>query len=163
MRVSDVYGGEYLKCIHLQGQDVPVQVESVAVEEVGEEKKRQLVLKFAGQERRLGLCKTNAEQIAAMYGDDASSSAAASSSSVAEAPGLTAAAGKEEEEKEKEKEERERGGEKKEVEEEEEEAEKEEEGLAAAEAKGLVAANAEGGRVDASAGHVPVVDSRQQV
>jgi hypothetical protein len=70
MRVSDVYGGEYLKCIHLQGQDVPVQVESVAVEEVGEEKKRQIVLKFAGQERRLGLCKTNAEQIAAMYGDD---------------------------------------------------------------------------------------------
>ena len=70
MRVSDVYGGEYLKCIHLQGQDVPVQVESVAVEEVGDEKKRQIVLKFAGQERRLGLCKTNAEQIAAMYGDD---------------------------------------------------------------------------------------------
>ena len=70
MRVSDVYGGEYLKCIHLQGQDVPVQVESVAVEEVGEEKKRQIVLKFTGQERRLGLCKTNAEQIAAMYGDD---------------------------------------------------------------------------------------------
>ena len=70
MRVSDVYGGEYLKCIHLQGQDVPVQVESVAVEEVGDEKKRQIVLKFAGQERRLGLCKTNAEQIAALYGDD---------------------------------------------------------------------------------------------
>ena len=70
MRVSDVYGGEYLKCIHLQGQDVAVHVESVAVEEVGEEKKRQIVLKFAGQERRLGLCKTNAEQIAALYGDD---------------------------------------------------------------------------------------------
>ena len=70
MKVSDVYGGDYLKCEHLQGQDVSVQISGSTVEEVGDEKKRQIVLQFTGHERRLGLNKTNAETIASMYGDD---------------------------------------------------------------------------------------------
>ena len=71
VNVSDIYGGDYLKQEHLYGQDVPVTISAVTVENVGDEGKQQIVVAFAGQSKRLGLCKTNAQQIAAFYGDDA--------------------------------------------------------------------------------------------
>ena len=71
INVSDIYSGNYLKQEHLHGQDVPVTISAVTVENVGDEGKQQIVVAFAGQSKRLGLCKTNAQQIAAFYGDDA--------------------------------------------------------------------------------------------
>lgn len=68
MLIDDVYGGDFLKKEHLGGQDVPVVIEAVALEAVGDEGKRQLVLSFVGRQRRLGLNTTNAESIAALYG-----------------------------------------------------------------------------------------------
>ena len=76
INVSEIYGGEYLKQEHLHGQDVPVTISAVTVENIGDEdeekrQKQRIVVTFAGQSKRLGLCKTNAQQIAAFYGDNA--------------------------------------------------------------------------------------------
>lgn len=73
MRVSDVYSGNFVKAEHLRGQEVTVTIESEAVEEVGDEKKRQIVLSFVGMGKRLGLNCTNANTIAGLYGDETTS------------------------------------------------------------------------------------------
>ena len=72
MNVDDVYGGGYLKSEHLNGQDVPVKIEAVAEETVGQgaDAKRQIVLNFIGKDKRFGLNQTNAGTIAGMYGKD---------------------------------------------------------------------------------------------
>ena len=72
MNVNDIYGGNFVKAEHLHGQDATVQVSAVTVEEVGDdgEKKKQVVLAFAGMDKRLGCNATNATTIAAMYGDE---------------------------------------------------------------------------------------------
>lgn len=71
-KVSDIYGGNWVKAEHLQGQDVTVQIESVSVEQVGDgdDKKKQIVLGFVGMEKRLGVNATNANTISALYGDE---------------------------------------------------------------------------------------------
>jgi len=72
MNIADIYGGDWLKLQHLNGQDVPVVIAAVGVESFESEgrTKQQVVLSFAGHTKRLGLCKTNALTIAAMLGDD---------------------------------------------------------------------------------------------
>ena len=71
-KVSDIYGGNWVKAEHLKGQNVTVQIESVGVEEVGDgdDKKKQIVLSFVGMEKRLGVNATNAGTIGALYGDE---------------------------------------------------------------------------------------------
>lgn len=71
-KVSDIYGGNWVKAENLRGQDVTVQIESVSVEDVGEggDKKKQIVLGFVGMEKRLGVNATNANTIGALYGDE---------------------------------------------------------------------------------------------
>lgn len=74
MYYKSAYGGDYLKQEHLPpGQDVTLQIQTAELGEFtdGENKKKtQIVLGFHGQDKLLGLCRTNADQLAAMYGDD---------------------------------------------------------------------------------------------
>lgn len=72
-KIGEIYGGDFVKCEHLHGQEVTVQIANVSIEEVGsedEKKKKQAVLSFAGMEKRLGCNATNANTIAGMYGDE---------------------------------------------------------------------------------------------
>ena len=70
-RVSDIYGGAYLKATDLNGGTYQVQIERVTVEEVGEdreEKKR--VAAFVGAKKPLVLNSTNANILGDAWGDD---------------------------------------------------------------------------------------------
>jgi hypothetical protein len=69
MNVNDIYGGDWLKSEHLQG-DTNVTVEGCTVHEMGEEKRKQLVLSFRDQSKQLGLNKTNAETMSSMFGTE---------------------------------------------------------------------------------------------
>jgi len=69
MDMTQFLGGDWLKCEHLQGQDVPVQIESVSVEKYDNGDERP-VLHFVGQKRKLGLNQTNLKQVMAFYGND---------------------------------------------------------------------------------------------
>ena len=72
MNIHDLYKStsSYLKVEDLQGNRVVVQIESYTVENMkgkdGEPDKPQVVLTFAGKDKRLGLNKTNAERIATL-------------------------------------------------------------------------------------------------
>lgn len=69
MNVSDMFAsGAFLKKEHLQGQDVAVIIASLTQETVGDEGEQVWLLRFAGMQRPLKLCKTSAEQIAAIHG-----------------------------------------------------------------------------------------------
>ena len=68
-RVSEEYGGSFLKAADLQGKTVPCQIAKVARAEFqsGDIK---WVVSFLGKDKRLVLNKTNAELIAQQHGDD---------------------------------------------------------------------------------------------
>lgn len=68
-KVSEEYGGSFLKAADLQGKTVPCQIASVAKEEF-QSGDLKWVVRFHGKEKRLVLNKTNAEIIAQMAGDD---------------------------------------------------------------------------------------------
>ncbi len=70
MNIKDVYtsNSNFLKVDDLAGHRVIVEIASYEVKEVGEERKKQIVLAFKGKEKVLGLNKTNAEQIAQLAG-----------------------------------------------------------------------------------------------
>ena len=74
LNIKDLYESRssYLKTDDLNGNKVVVQITVVSIEtvtdkETGKER-QQVVLSFAGKEKRLGLNKTNAEQIAQLTG-----------------------------------------------------------------------------------------------
>ena len=69
-KVSDLYGGRLLKAADLNGQVHQLRIESVRVEEVGDEKKDKLVLYFAAQKKGCALNATNANRMATACGDD---------------------------------------------------------------------------------------------
>lgn len=72
MNINDIYKGKsnYLRAEDLQGNRVTVEIEGFTIETMkGEEgDKQQVVLKFTGKEKVLGLNKTNAQRIAAHAG-----------------------------------------------------------------------------------------------
>lgn len=68
MRVSEAYPSAYLKAADLQGRTVNVKIDRYTIEEIGDDRKP--VLYFVGKEKGLVLNKTNANEIAFVYGDD---------------------------------------------------------------------------------------------
>lgn len=68
INVNDAFPSKYLKAADLQGRQVSVAMANVAYEKMGDDTK--LVLYFAGKDKGLVLNKTNANNIAAIYGQD---------------------------------------------------------------------------------------------
>jgi hypothetical protein len=70
MRVSDAFPSKHIKAADLNGRTVRVTIERYAIEEIGQEKSRKIVLYFRGKEKGLVLNKTNATNIELMHGPD---------------------------------------------------------------------------------------------
>jgi hypothetical protein len=68
MRISAAFPSTYLKAADLQGRNVTVQIDRVELDEIGGEHKP--ILYFIGKEKGIVLNKTNANTLAAAYGDD---------------------------------------------------------------------------------------------
>jgi hypothetical protein len=68
MRVSDAFPSNYLKASDLQGRNVTVKIDRTEFEKIGDDRK--LILYFVGKEKGMVLNKTNANNIAYIYGDD---------------------------------------------------------------------------------------------
>jgi arabinogalactan endo-1,4-beta-galactosidase len=68
MRISEAYPTKYISAPDLQGQNVKVIIERVEMEKVGDDTKP--VVYFQHKEKGLVLNKTNANAIAAGYGDE---------------------------------------------------------------------------------------------
>ena len=73
MKIGELYSGGYMKREHLNGADRTFQIAAIEVMEFDKDaggKERKAVLEFESEHNKLVLCKTNAETIAAMYGED---------------------------------------------------------------------------------------------
>lgn len=68
MRVSEAFPSNYVKAADLNGKAVTVVIERVTIEDIG--KDRKMVVYFQGKEKGLVTNKTNANNIALLYGDD---------------------------------------------------------------------------------------------
>jgi hypothetical protein len=71
-KLSDFRGGSYLKTADLGNKQVKVTIESLVVEEVGEEgkKKQKLVAYFDGMKRGLVMNDTNLETLEMAFGSE---------------------------------------------------------------------------------------------
>lgn len=72
MKMSDAFPSKYLKATDLNGNRVRVTIDRVVFEDIGqgEDKDRKPVLYFKGKEKGVVMNKTNATNIALMYGDE---------------------------------------------------------------------------------------------
>ena len=68
MKISSAFPSNYLKAADLQDRNVIVKMDRVEVEKIGDDEKP--VLFFVGKDKGMVLNKTNASNIAAVYGDD---------------------------------------------------------------------------------------------
>lgn len=68
MNVNEAFPSNYIKAADLQGRQVLVKMDRAEYEMIGNDKK--LILFFEGKEKGMVLNKTNANNIAAIYGDD---------------------------------------------------------------------------------------------
>jgi hypothetical protein len=68
MRISSAFPSEYLKAADLQGRSVRVVMDRVEMKDIGGDHKP--ILFFQGKEKGMVLNKTNANNIAVVYGDD---------------------------------------------------------------------------------------------
>jgi len=68
MRVSDAFPSNYLKAADLQGRSVVVTIDRCEMEDIGDERKP--ILFFQGKQKGMVLNKTNANNVAVLYGDD---------------------------------------------------------------------------------------------
>src|SRR5574338_369190 len=68
MQVSQVFPSNYLKASDLQGRAVNVKIDRVEIEKIGTDDKP--VLYFQGKEKGMVLNKTNANNIAYLYGQE---------------------------------------------------------------------------------------------
>jgi hypothetical protein len=68
-RVSEEYGGSFLKAADLQGRTVPCVIDRVTKEEFRDGELK-WVVSFKGKDKRLVLNKTNADLIALQHGDE---------------------------------------------------------------------------------------------
>lgn len=68
MNINEQFPSKYLKAADLQGRSVTVKMARVEQEKIGDDMK--LILYFQGKERGVVLNKTNANNIAAIYGGE---------------------------------------------------------------------------------------------
>ena len=68
MNINEVFPSKYLKAADLQGRQVTVKIRSAEQEVMGDDRK--LVVYFEGKEKGFVCNKTNANNIAALYGPD---------------------------------------------------------------------------------------------
>jgi hypothetical protein len=68
MKVSQIFSGDYLKAVDLQGHEPTVIIDAVEMKQFDDGNK--LLLKFQGKQKGLVANKTNAGRIAKLYGDD---------------------------------------------------------------------------------------------
>ena len=68
MRISDAYPSNYLKASDLQGRSTVVTIDRCEIEDIGDERKP--ILYFVGKKKGMVLNKTNANNVAVLYGDD---------------------------------------------------------------------------------------------
>lgn len=66
--INEAFPSNYIKAADLKGKQVPVKMDRTEYEMIGQDKK--LILYFVGKEKGMVLNKTNASNIAAIYGDD---------------------------------------------------------------------------------------------
>lgn len=71
MNINDAFPSNYLKAADLKGKVITVVMANVAHEKIGDDDK--LILYFDGKEKGLVLNKTNANNIAAIYGPETDS------------------------------------------------------------------------------------------
>lgn len=70
MKISSTFPSNYLKAADLNDRNVMVKIDRVEMEKIGEDEKP--VLYFVGKEKGMVMNKTNASNIANVYGDDTS-------------------------------------------------------------------------------------------
>lgn len=68
MQISQAFPSNYLKAADLQGRNITVKIDRVEKEKIGNDSK--LVLYFQGKEKGMVLNKTNANNIAYLYGEE---------------------------------------------------------------------------------------------
>jgi hypothetical protein len=68
MNINDAFPSQYLKASDLQGRNVTIKMGRVEEEKIGNDKK--MVLYFQGKDRGVVLNKTNANNIASIYGGE---------------------------------------------------------------------------------------------
>src|SRR3990167_1263392 len=66
--INEAFPSKYIKAADLKGRQVPVKMDRTEYEMIGDDKK--LILYFVGKEKGMVLNKTNANNIASIYGDD---------------------------------------------------------------------------------------------
>ena len=66
--INEAFPSNYIKAADLKGRQVSVKMDRCEYEMIGSDKK--LILYFVGKEKGMVLNKTNASNIAAIYGDD---------------------------------------------------------------------------------------------
>jgi hypothetical protein len=69
MNINDMYPSKYIKADDIMGQQVPVTVMSVNIEEIAD-KEHKPVMRFVGKEKGMVLNKTNALTCSHVWGDD---------------------------------------------------------------------------------------------
>lgn len=70
MNINDAFPSKYIAAADLSGQDVPVTINRVDFEDVGQEKERRPVLYFDGKSKGLVLNKTNSFTIGDIHGPE---------------------------------------------------------------------------------------------
>lgn len=68
MQISQAFPSNYLKASDLQGRNVTIKIDRVETEKIGTDTK--LVLYFQGKDKGMVLNKTNANNIAHIYGEE---------------------------------------------------------------------------------------------
>lgn len=68
MNINDMFPSNYLKAADLKGQEPTVTISHIKQEQLGDDNK--VVLYFQGKEKGVVLNKTNATNIASMYGPE---------------------------------------------------------------------------------------------
>lgn len=68
MQISSAFPSNYLKAADLQGRNVSIKIDRVETEKIGQDNK--LVLYFQGKDKGMVLNKTNANNIAYLYGEE---------------------------------------------------------------------------------------------
>src|SRR5688572_30421834 len=68
MNVMEAFPSKYLKAEDLQGKESTVQIDRIAMEEVGKTKDMRPILYFRGKQKGIVLNKTNSKNISKAYG-----------------------------------------------------------------------------------------------
>ena len=70
MKISTAFPSKYLRAADLDGRQVAVEIASIEMEDVATGEEPKPVLYFVGKSKGVVMNKTNANTIAAAYGDD---------------------------------------------------------------------------------------------